>query len=176
VGKAFRLFFFKIGKELGLKVNIQYLRWVEYLPDGQFERHREGIRERVLAAKKVILIVHGIIGDSKTSIQPFRRLALEDNWLVLAYDYENLNTPIEETAAVLTFVRNSWGNKAAPVTADLVAKVRKDTASRSTFWNPDELLAAHPLEAALVAAGAAHAAEMTGNVALTFTSPGGPTK
>ena len=101
VGKAFRLFFFKIGKELGLKVNIQYLRWVEYLPDGQFERHREGIRERVLAAKKVILIVHGIIGDSKTSIPPFRRLALEDNWLVLAYDYENLNTPIEETAAVL---------------------------------------------------------------------------
>jgi putative heme-binding domain-containing protein len=72
----------------------------------------------------------------------------------------------EETAAVLTFVRNSWGNKAAPVTAGLVAKVRKDTASRSTFWNPDELLAAHPLEADLVAAGAAHAAEMTGNVAL----------
>lgn len=102
VGKAFRLFFFKIGKELGLKVNIQYLRWVEYLPDGEsFERHREGIRERVLAAKKVILIVHGIIGDSKTSIPPFRRLALEEDWLVLAYDYENLNTPIEETAAVL---------------------------------------------------------------------------
>jgi putative membrane-bound dehydrogenase-like protein len=72
----------------------------------------------------------------------------------------------EETAAVLTFVRNTWGNKASPVTADLVAKVRKDTASRSTFWNPDELLAAHPLEADLVAAGAAHAAEMTGNVAL----------
>lgn len=101
VGKAFRLFFFKIGKELGLKVNIQYLRWVEYLPDGKFERHREGIRERVLAAKKVILIVHGIIGDSKTSVPPFRRLALEENWLVLTYDYENLNTPIEETTKVL---------------------------------------------------------------------------
>ncbi|NCY01453.1 MAG: hypothetical protein EBX36_00695 [Planctomycetia bacterium] len=72
----------------------------------------------------------------------------------------------EETAAVLTFVRNTWGNKAAPVTAELVAKVRAGTTSRSTFWNPDELLAAHPLEADLVAAGAAHAAEMTGNVAL----------
>lgn len=72
----------------------------------------------------------------------------------------------EETAAVLTFVRNTWGNKAAPVTADLVARVRKETASRSTFWNPEELLAAHPLEADLVAAGAAHAAEAAGNVAL----------
>ncbi|HNG90352.1 MAG TPA: hypothetical protein PK858_09110, partial [Saprospiraceae bacterium] len=81
--------------------NTQYLRWVEYLPDGSFERHREGIREKVLEAKKVILLVHGIIGDSKTSIPPFRSLAQQEDWLVLAYDYENLNTPIEETAALL---------------------------------------------------------------------------
>ena len=72
----------------------------------------------------------------------------------------------EETAAVLTFVRNTWGNKASPVSADLVAKVRKETGSRSTFWNPDELLAAHPLEPDLVAASASQAAEVTGNVAL----------
>jgi putative heme-binding domain-containing protein len=72
----------------------------------------------------------------------------------------------EETAAVLTFVRNTWGNKAAPVTAELVAKVRQETASRSTFWNPDELLAAHPLEPDLVAAAAAHAPEITANTAL----------
>jgi len=44
--------------------------------------------------------------------------------------------------------------------------VRKDTASRSTFWSPDELLAAHPLEPDLVAAGATTAAEPTGNAAL----------
>jgi putative heme-binding domain-containing protein len=72
----------------------------------------------------------------------------------------------EETAAVLTFVRNTWGNKAAPVAANLVAKVRQETASRSTFWNPDELLAAHPLEPDLVAAAAAHAPEITANTAL----------
>jgi len=72
----------------------------------------------------------------------------------------------EETAAVLTFVRNSWGNQAAPVTADLVATIRRESASRSTFWNPDELLAAHPLEPDLVAAGAAAASEPTGNAAL----------
>lgn len=72
----------------------------------------------------------------------------------------------EETAAVLTFVRNTWGNKAAPVSAALVAKVREETASRSTFWNPDELLASHPLEPDLVAASAAHAPKTTGNIAL----------
>ncbi|MFT7632169.1 MAG: putative heme-binding domain-containing protein [Mariniblastus sp.] len=55
----------------------------------------------------------------------------------------------EELAAVLTFVRNTWGNEASPVTAASVKKVREQTSSRSTFWQPDELLAEHPLEAAL---------------------------
>ena len=72
----------------------------------------------------------------------------------------------EDTAAVLTFVRNTWGNKASPVSADLVAKARKETANRSTFWSPDELLASHPLEPDLVAASGSQAQEMTGNVAL----------
>ncbi len=53
----------------------------------------------------------------------------------------------QELAAVLTFVRNSWGNQAKPVTAKTVAKVRKQTIDRSTFWKPEELLAEHPLEA-----------------------------
>lgn len=72
----------------------------------------------------------------------------------------------EETAAVLTFVRNTWGNNAAAVTAESVANVRQETASRSTFWNPDELLAAHPLEPDLVAASASHAPEIKTNTAL----------
>jgi putative heme-binding domain-containing protein len=55
----------------------------------------------------------------------------------------------EELAAVLTFVRNTWGNKASPVSPASVKKVREQTIARSTFWKPDELLAEHPLEAAL---------------------------
>ena len=55
----------------------------------------------------------------------------------------------EEVAAVLTFVRNTWGNKAAPVTSASVKKVREQTIDRSIFWKPDELLAEHPLEEAL---------------------------
>ena len=49
----------------------------------------------------------------------------------------------QEIADVLTYVRNSFGNKAAPVTPESVAKVRKATGTRS-FYSPEELLKEHP--------------------------------
>jgi mono/diheme cytochrome c family protein/lysophospholipase L1-like esterase/sugar lactone lactonase YvrE len=52
----------------------------------------------------------------------------------------------KEVAAVLTYVRNSWGNKAAPVSADTVRKVREATKDRSIFWKPEDLLKEHPLD------------------------------
>ena len=52
----------------------------------------------------------------------------------------------DEIAAVLTYVRNSWGNKAAPVAPETVKKVREAVKDRTTFWKPEELLKAHPLE------------------------------
>ncbi|MFO1294522.1 MAG: cytochrome c [Rubrivivax sp.] len=42
-----------------------------------------------------------------------------------------------EVAAVLTHLRSSWGNSAAPITAADVAAVRKDTAARSAPFNGD---------------------------------------
>lgn len=56
----------------------------------------------------------------------------------------------EELAAVLTFVRNTWGNNASPIEAESVKRVRKETANRTIFYRPEELLAEHPLEAELV--------------------------
>ncbi len=52
----------------------------------------------------------------------------------------------EEIAAVLTFVRNSWGNKAGPVKPGAVGEVRAATKDRTMFWKPEELLKLHPLE------------------------------
>jgi mono/diheme cytochrome c family protein len=52
----------------------------------------------------------------------------------------------KEVAAVLTYVRNSWGNKADPVKPETVGKVRAATKDRSTFWKPDELLKDHPMK------------------------------
>jgi len=51
-----------------------------------------------------------------------------------------------EVAGVLTYVRNSWGNKADPVNAETVKKVREATKDRSIFWKPVDLLKDHPLE------------------------------
>lgn len=59
----------------------------------------------------------------------------------------------DEVAAVLTFVRNTWGNKATVIDAKTVAKVRAETAGRSIFWKPDDLLEQHPLERELMAKG-----------------------
>ncbi|GAB5521804.1 MAG: GDSL-type esterase/lipase family protein [Rhodothermales bacterium] len=52
----------------------------------------------------------------------------------------------EEVAAVLTYVRNSFGNEAAPVSPETVARIRTETEGRSGFYTADELLRDHPLE------------------------------
>src|SRR5436190_12876472 len=46
----------------------------------------------------------------------------------------------EELASVLTYVRNSFGNKAAPLTAAKVKQVRDATKERLDFYTPEELL------------------------------------
>lgn len=48
----------------------------------------------------------------------------------------------EDLAAVMTFVRNSWGNAAGPVTPEQVAKVKQDTAGRTKPWTAAELVPA----------------------------------
>ena len=71
----------------------------------------------------------------------------------------------DELAAVLTFVRNTWGNKASVIDEATVAKVRAETSARTIFWKPEELLVEHPLEKELMAEGDT-AAEVVSNVAL----------
>lgn len=48
----------------------------------------------------------------------------------------------DEIAAVLTFIRQNqvWGNEASVVSPDRVARIREETASRTTAWTADELL------------------------------------
>ena len=52
----------------------------------------------------------------------------------------------EEMAAVLTFVRNTWGNKASIVKPETVKRVREATSSQQIFYKPEELLKEHPIE------------------------------
>jgi len=45
-----------------------------------------------------------------------------------------------EVAAVVTYIRTSWGNKASPVTAAQVAQVRTATKGRKTAMTEADLL------------------------------------
>jgi mono/diheme cytochrome c family protein len=52
----------------------------------------------------------------------------------------------EEVAAVLTYVRNAFGNEAPAVTPNQVKQVRAATSSKKGFYSPEELLKQYPLE------------------------------
>lgn len=52
----------------------------------------------------------------------------------------------EEVAAILTYVRNSFGNEASVISPETVQKVREETSGKSGFYSPEELLQEHPLE------------------------------
>ena len=47
----------------------------------------------------------------------------------------------EQIAAVLTYVRNEWGNKAPAITPEFVAKIREETKDRTDPWTQKELQA-----------------------------------
>ena len=52
----------------------------------------------------------------------------------------------DEIAAVLTYVRNSFGNKASAISPDKVKVVRAAIIDKTGFYSPEELLRQHPLE------------------------------
>lgn len=81
--------------------HVNRLRWVEKTPAGVVA-HKDGIEDKVAGAKSVLLVIHGIIGDAKPIAEAALNNGIGDNFdLVLSYDYENLSTPIEETARTL---------------------------------------------------------------------------
>ncbi|MEX0779058.1 MAG: PVC-type heme-binding CxxCH protein [Balneolales bacterium] len=52
----------------------------------------------------------------------------------------------DEVAAVLTYVRNAFGNEASVISADQVKEVRENIVNKTGFYSPDVLLEEHPLE------------------------------
>jgi hypothetical protein len=53
----------------------------------------------------------------------------------------------EEVAAVITYVRQSWGNNLPPVKTADVKRVRQATKSKTDMYVAEEVLKAHPLPA-----------------------------
>ena len=52
----------------------------------------------------------------------------------------------KEIASVLTFVRNTFGNKADPILPEKVKEVRSSIKDKEGFYSPAELLAEHPMK------------------------------
>jgi len=101
------------------KQNLQYLRWVDY-SGLKPERRSEGLKREVNQAENILLLIHGIISDTK-GMCDFARAVVKTPGdkekpfdLILSFDYENLNTPIEETAGRLeALLREEAGITAA---------------------------------------------------------------
>jgi mono/diheme cytochrome c family protein len=76
-----------------------------------------------------LVILHGLTGEIEVQGQSYS--GVMPPWGAMLKD--------EEVAALATYLRSSWGNKAAPVTAATVAQLRAAHASRTTMWTAAEL-------------------------------------
>jgi len=82
-------------------------------------------------AKVVRILLHGVTGPIEVAGETFN--SMMPPWGATLKD--------ADIAAVLTYVRGTWGNKGAPITAAKVASIRAATTSRTTPWTAAELAA-----------------------------------
>lgn len=83
------------------------------------------------------IVLHGLNGPVKVKDTVWNGNQMNP-WRKTPDNPSGLTT--EEIAAVLSYVRNTWGNKAAMVTADQVAAITKETDKRTDPWTAEELL------------------------------------
>jgi mono/diheme cytochrome c family protein len=80
-------------------------------------------------ARVVRIALHGLTGPVEVAGQTYE--GVMPGWGATLKD--------AEIAAVLTYVRAAWGNKAAPITVASVVSIRAATATRKTPWTVSEL-------------------------------------
>lgn len=87
--------------------------------------------ERVLGPPELMarIILNGLEGKIVVKGQPFNNVM--PAWRNTLTD--------EQIAAVMTYIRQSWGNKASPIKPALLAAIRKETADRNRPWTDPEL-------------------------------------
>jgi pimeloyl-ACP methyl ester carboxylesterase len=112
---SIKLFFQKVvAEKLGLgEGEINRLAIARALDGGQVEYDASPVElaTKVAAAQRILLYIHGFTGDTRGMVASCKGLLYEvpepppvlaDRYdLILAFDYENINTPIEETAIEL---------------------------------------------------------------------------
>lgn len=123
LGKSLKVFFQKVAyDQLRLKNNtLRQLSVIEFKPDTAVAEDSENklwqaekqpletdiIKAKVADAERILLLVHGIAGDTDAmldclTLQNEDGDSLRANYdLVLGFDYESLNTSVQETARIL---------------------------------------------------------------------------
>ena len=110
VGGMMTMLAYKIGAaKLGVDNPYPLLRSATVAGDGSVLYAEDGVgplRARVQAAQRIALLVHGFTGDSRGMLQAMpllQRQAVKPAPydLLLAFDYENMNTRIQDSAALL---------------------------------------------------------------------------
>ncbi len=111
---SIRIFFQKVavervGKLLGWEYRYPLLAaaYVDRAGEVTYWPEPADVRARVAAAERIVLYIHGIIGDTRGMAASARALGLDvapliDRYdLILTHDYENINTTIEDNARLL---------------------------------------------------------------------------
>ena len=91
-----------------------------------------GSEERVIR-----VVLHGLGGEVKVGAAVFNG-AMPSFGKVPGSGY---NWRDDQIAAVLTYIRQEWGNKASPVTTEQVTAIRTQEVARAKPWTAAELLA-----------------------------------
>lgn len=86
--------------------------------------------------RAIKVVLHGLAGPVTVGEKTFN-LEMPPQGGVLKDD---------QIAGILSYVRSSWGNKGAPVSAVEVETIRSATSKRTDHWTAEELLKIHPLE------------------------------
>jgi len=122
LGGSIKIFFKKLrSQKLGHSYDYPILTTAEVRQEGNkikvsyqpelSQPNLEEVKKRVDSAQKIVLYIHGIIGDTESMVGSVQQAKVEVNGqirplrelydLVLTFDYENLHTTIEENARSL---------------------------------------------------------------------------
>ena len=85
-------------------------------------------------ARFVMIVLHGVVGEIEVEGETFN--GAMPAWGPTFRD--------EELAAVASYVRRSWGNKATPISTATITRVRLAHSARTKPWTVPELMKATP--------------------------------
>ncbi len=107
-----KVFYESAGKQLGMNFPYPVLRIANVSENGRvkYNVNTKEIQTQIASANKILLYIHGIIGDTESLLPSVlakttengQQKTLQDKYdLVLAFDYENIKTTIQENAKLL---------------------------------------------------------------------------